>query len=217
MEGDCFPLAELSALAARYGAELIIDEAHATGVFGPEGRGLVSASGLTDCVLATVHTCGKALAAAGAYVAGSETLKHYLVNRARTFIFTTALPPYLAAQIRAALRIAASADAERRHLANLGRTLRAGLNQAGFDSGGSDSQIVPVVLGPNEVALQMAEDLRRQGFGVRAIRPPSVPRGSARLRLSLTATLSTEIMAKLVEALIAARERLRIVASKSQT
>ncbi|HEY4579953.1 MAG TPA: aminotransferase class I/II-fold pyridoxal phosphate-dependent enzyme, partial [Candidatus Acidoferrales bacterium] len=104
MDGDRAPITGLLALAERYGAELIVDEAHATGVLGPQGRGLVAAAGATDRVLAVVHTCGKALAGMGAFVLCSNVLKQYLVNHARSFIFSTALPPYFAAQARAAIR-----------------------------------------------------------------------------------------------------------------
>ena len=110
-------------------------------------------------VLATVHPCGKALASAGAFVCGSETLKQFLVNRARTFIYSTALPPYFAAQIGKAVEIVAEADAERRRLLDLAGFLRARLRQAGFDIGASDSQIVPVLLGGNDAAIHYAREL----------------------------------------------------------
>jgi 7-keto-8-aminopelargonate synthetase-like enzyme len=113
MEGDRAPLADLAALAGRYGAELIVDEAHAIGVRGPHGSGCVAEAGLSARVLATVHTCGKALAAAGAFVCGSGNLRRFLINRARTFIFNTGLPPYFASQIAAAISLAAEADNER--------------------------------------------------------------------------------------------------------
>jgi 8-amino-7-oxononanoate synthase len=206
MDGDRAPLADLVALAERYGANLIVDEAHATGVFGPQGRGLVAAAEAEGRVFAVVHTCGKALAGMGAFVSGSRTLKQYLVNRARTFIFSTALPPYLAAQMRAAIEIVSRADAARTRLAGLAAHLRARLQEAGFDTAKSDSQIVPVILGENERALQFAARLCQEGFAVRAIRPPTVPAGSARLRLSLTVQHSREVLDALVDALIRVRE-----------
>jgi 8-amino-7-oxononanoate synthase len=206
MDGDRAPIADLVALASRYGADLIVDEAHATGVMGPQGRGLAAAAGLTNRVLATVHPCGKALAGMGAFVCGSEILKQYLVNRARSFIFSTAMPPYMAAQMKAALRIAAGADPERDHLANLSALLRKRLRDAGFDAAGSDSQIVPVILGENERALRFASGLAAAGFGVRAIRPPTVPAGTSRLRLSLHVNLSAETLCKLADELVRIRE-----------
>jgi 8-amino-7-oxononanoate synthase len=208
MDGDRAPLTNLAVIANRHGAQLIVDEAHATGVFGPGGRGLAAASGAMRDILATIHPCGKAFAAMGAFVCCSETLKQYLVNHARTFIFSTAPPPYLAAQMRAALRIVARADDARSHLASLGAHLRARLRDAGFDTAGSDSQIVPVLLGGNEHALQFAALLCQAGFAVRAIRPPTVPLGTARLRLSLTAGMSIEILDRLVSDMIRIREQL---------
>lgn len=202
MEGDRAPIAELLSLADRFGAELIVDEAHATGVFGPRGRGLVAAANGNARVLASVHTCGKALASAGAFVCGSETLKQYLVNRARTFIFSTALPPYFAAQIAKAVEIAGDADAERERLQVLSNFLRERLRAAGFDTGTSDSQIVPVLLGGNDTAIRYADALQRQGFAVRPIRPPTVPEGTSRLRLSVTAKLSEEVLDRLVKVLV---------------
>jgi 8-amino-7-oxononanoate synthase len=201
MEGDCAPLGDLQKLAARYGAALIVDEAHATGVRGPNGRGCVAEAGLSGAVFATVHTCGKALAAAGAFVCGSVTLRQFLINRARPFIFNTALPPYFAAQVAAGMRLASPAEAERARLHGLSDFLRSELRAAGFDTAASDSQIVPVILGTNEVALAFASHLQARGYGVRAIRPPSVPPGTARLRLSVTAQHSQPMLAGFVAAL----------------
>jgi 8-amino-7-oxononanoate synthase len=156
-------------------------------------------------VLATVCTCGKALAAAGAFVCGSDHLRRFLVNRARTFIFNTALPPYFASQVAAGMYFARESESERAHLNRLSAYLKQELRDNGFDAGASDSQIVPVILGPNDIAVNFAECLRAKGFGIRAIRPPTVPPGTARLRLSLTANLSTNVLAELVAAMIQAR------------
>jgi 8-amino-7-oxononanoate synthase len=205
MEGDRAPLPELADLAERYAAELIVDEAHAVGVRGPRGSGCVAEAGLTAQVLATVYTCGKALAATGAFVCGSETLCRFLVNRARTFIFSTALPPYFASQVAAGMNFAQESKCERSHLARLSAYLKHKLQENGFDTGASDSQIMPVILGSNDAAVNIAERLKAIGFGVRAIRPPTVPPGTARLRLSLTAKLSTDIVTELVAAMIQAR------------
>jgi 8-amino-7-oxononanoate synthase len=205
MEGDRAPLADLATLAERYGAELIVDEAHAIGVRGPRGSGCVAEAGLSDRVLATVHTCGKALAAAGAFVCGSENLRRLLVNRARTFIFNTALPPYFASQVAAGMNLAAEAKFERARLLELSTFLRHALRSNGFSITSLYSQIVPVILGYNDAALHFAGYLQARGFGVRAIRPPTVPPGSARLRLSLTANHSEEILANLVAAMVQAR------------
>lgn len=205
MQGDLAPLAALAGLAERYGAELIVDEAHAIGVRGPGGSGCVAEAGLAARVFATVHTCGKALAAAGAFVCGSENLRRFLINRARTFIFSTALPPYFAAQVSAGMRLARAAEQERALLMEQSSFLRLELRSRGFDTASSDSQIVPVILGSNEDAILFAEQLRARGFGVRAIRPPTVPAGSARVRLSLTAKHSKEMLSELVAAIAQAR------------
>jgi 8-amino-7-oxononanoate synthase len=205
MNGDRAPLSEMAGLARRYNAELIVDEAHAVGVCGPAGSGCVAEAGLTERVFATVHTCGKSLAAAGAFVCGSQTLRDYLVNRARTFIFNTALPPYFAYQVNSGMRLAAAADTQRQQLANLGMFLRNELLQNGFDTAGSDSHIVPVVVGSNDVAVAFAVQLQSRGYGVRAIRPPTVPPGAARLRLSLTAKLTESVVAELAGTIIQIR------------
>jgi 8-amino-7-oxononanoate synthase len=205
MNGDRAPLIEIVGLAERYGAELIVDEAHAIGVSGPGGRGCVFEAGLAGRVLATVHTCGKALAAAGAFVCGSENLHQFLINRARTFIFSTGLPPYFAGHVAAGLRLAAASDSERGQLSSVSAFLREEANRSGFDTAGSSSHIVPIILGPNDAAVNFAAYLQARGFGVRAIRPPTVPPGSARLRLSLTAKCSQAMLADLVSAMVQAR------------
>jgi 8-amino-7-oxononanoate synthase len=198
MEGDHAPLLEILALARRYGAELIIDEAHATGVFGPGGRGIAALLGIENEVLAIVHMCGKALASMGAVVCSSRMVRDYLVNHARSFIFSTAMPPYMAGQISAALKLALNADDERNHLANIADLLRRELRVAGFDTLSSVSQIVPVILGDNDRALETASALQRKGFAVRAIRPPTVPPGTSRLRLSLTSRIAADDVHRLV-------------------
>jgi 7-keto-8-aminopelargonate synthetase-like enzyme len=207
MEGDRAPLADLAALADRYGADLIVDEAHATGVRGPNGSGCVAEAGLSSCVLATVHTCGKALAAAGAFVCGSENLRRFLINRARSFIFNTGLPPYFASQVAAGMALAAGAHQERARLVQLSEFLRGALRSNGFYIGAIDSQIIPVVLGANAVAVHFATHLKSKGFSARAIRPPTVPPGSARLRLSLTANHSEQNLSDLVAAMVEARAK----------
>lgn len=206
MDGDRAPFAEFSGLCERYGALLIIDEAHTFGVDGLQGRGLVHANGRSGCVLATVHPCGKALASMGAFVAGSRVLRDFLINHARTFIYSTALPPYCAAHVREALNLAVQADAERKHLEDLSHYLRDRMHSAGFDTGRSSSQIIPLMLGSNEAALRTAAALTAAGFAVRAIRPPTVPPGTSRLRLSLNANLSFADLDAFTKALDAARE-----------
>lgn len=205
MDGDIAPLPEIAELAEKYGAGLILDEAHATAVHGPGGRGLSVTAGLAQRVLAIVHTCGKALASAGAFVCGPAVLKEHLVNHARTFIFSTALPAYIAAQIGAAMQLSGGMDFEREALLNRAGKFREALWAEGFDTATSSSQIVPVVLGSNEATLDAAEHLQREGFAVRGIRPPTVPAGGSRLRLSLTARLPQRELSRLVDSLAAWR------------
>jgi len=204
MEGDRAPLSKLMGLCERFNAFLIVDEAHSTGVEGNDGRGLVHQHRRNDRVLATIHTCGKAMASMGAFVAGSSSLRDFLINRARPFVFSTALPPYCAAHVSEAVALVREADRERAQLRNVSEYLRARMRAANFDIGRSDSQIVPLILGANEKALRVAGGLAAAGFAVRAIRPPTVPKGTARLRFSLTAGLSMEEMDKLIKALYGA-------------
>ena len=190
MDGDIANVAKLASLCAKYGAGLILDEAHAIGVHGPNGRGIAASAGLTNEVIAMTHTCGKALASAGAFVCCSATLRDHLVNHARTFIFSTAMPPYMAGQIRAALQIARRMDSDRARLLANAKRLNTQLRVQGYDTADSASQVIPIVVGANDEAVAAAEFLQSEGFAVRAIRPPTVPQGRARLRLSLTAAIS---------------------------
>jgi 8-amino-7-oxononanoate synthase len=206
MDGDVAPVTELLALADRYGAGVILDEAHATGVHGPSGRGIAAEHGNMQYLAATLHTCGKALGSAGAFVCGSAVLKEHLINHARTFIFSTAMPPYMAEQIGAALRLALTMDKEREELLGRSNRLAAGLRFQGWNTGNSASQIVPVVVGENEQALAAAEFLQREGFAIRAIRPPTVPPGSARLRFSLTCAIAEDELIRLENCMNAWRE-----------
>jgi 8-amino-7-oxononanoate synthase len=189
MDGDVADVSAIVSLAERFGASVIVDEAHATAVHGPGGRGIVAATGNTENVLALLHTCGKALASAGAFVCGSRVLKEHLINHARTFIFSTAMPPYMAAQISAALEIARDMDAERSALLSVAAQFSGALQNMGWDISSTSSQIVPVVVGSNEEALDAARFLQGEGFAVRAIRPPTVPEGKSRLRFSLTSLI----------------------------
>ena len=192
MEGDVAAIGRLVRLAKHYGAELIVDEAHALGVRGPQGRGIAAETKCEREVLAIVYPCGKALASAGAFVCCSAALKEFLVNRARTFLFSTAMPPYIAGQIHAALAIARAEDSRRTYLRDISSLLRNGLSAAGFNFGLSSTQIVPVIFGANDAALPVAARLRAAGFAVRAIRPPTVPPGTARIRFSLTSQITAE-------------------------
>jgi 8-amino-7-oxononanoate synthase len=207
MDGDIAPLGAIADLAEKYGAALIVDEAHATGVHGPGGRGIAAQTDIVPQLLAITHTCGKALGCAGAFVCGPAVLKEHLINHARTFIFSTALPPYFSRQIEAAFELSLTMDLEREQL--LGNALRFAqdLREHGFDTAGSASQIVPILLGNNQDTLDAAEHLQRDGFAVRAIRPPTVPEGTSRLRLSLTTLIDPQELDRLVASLVIWRTR----------
>jgi len=201
MDGEVAPVEAIVALAEKYGAGVIVDEAHATAVHGPGGRGIASQFLEDGRALAAMHTCGKALASAGGFVCGSALLCEHLINHARTFIFSTAMPTYMAEQIRAALHLAAEMNTERAELKLRSQDFSKSLQQDGWDSLGSTTQIVPAVIGANDAALAAAEFLQRAGFAVRAIRPPTVPPGAARLRFSVTHKINAAELEKLAAAL----------------
>lgn len=188
MDGDRADMQRLTTIAEAHDAALFVDEAHATGVLGPEGRGLsAEVPGQIDLVMGTFS---KALGGFGAYVAGSQVLIDYLVNTASGFIFTTAPPPAVLGAIDAALDLVPGMDAERAHLAALGDRLREGLDALGLDHGDSSTQIVPAVIGAEEQAMALSAKLEAAGFLASAIRPPTVPPGTSRLRLALRASHS---------------------------
>lgn len=199
MDGDFAPLADLVLLANRHDAFLVIDEAHSTGVHGEGGRGLGSAyEGLENIV--TLHTCGKGLGASGALVGADRILCDYMINRARPFIYSTAPSPLMAATVRESLRILADEPVRRENLAILVARAGEGLKQRlGVEPG--PSQIIPVPIGDNARAVKIAAEMRNFGFDVRAIRPPTVPEGTARLRLSITLNVSSEDISAMVDTL----------------
>lgn len=198
MDGDVAPMADLAALADRYEAFLYVDEAHATGVYGPDGRGLAASFEGRENVLA-VHTCGKALGASGALVAGSRVLLDFLVNRARPFIYATAPSPLMAAAVREALAILRDEPERRERLAHLVAFAREAFARIGVAPSGS--QIQPVVVGDNGRAMALAAAMQARGFDVRGVRPPTVPEGTARLRVSLTLNVTEADVAAFVAAL----------------
>lgn len=183
MDGDFAPIAALAELAAEEGAFLIVDEAHATGIWGPEGRGLTAAHAAQENVI-TLHTCGKALGVQGALVCADPVLIATLINRARSFIYSTAPSPLLAEVLRGVLAYLAD-DSSRRN-ALLSRVAQAADLARGIGLPPSGSQIQPVILPGDARCLAAAATLQQQGFDIRAIRAPTVPKGAERLRLSLT-------------------------------
>jgi 8-amino-7-oxononanoate synthase len=192
MDGDAAPLAAIVELCERHGAMLYLDEAHATGVLGATGAGLAEATGLASRVDVTMGTLGKALGSFGAFVAGSRPLFDWLTSRARTFVFTTALPPAACGAALAALDVLATDLPRRRRLQDLTVRMRDGLEWLGFSMQGVVAPIFPVILGDEQRALEASRRMRERGFFVRAIRPPTVPRGTSRLRVSLTAGHTAE-------------------------
>jgi 8-amino-7-oxononanoate synthase len=199
MDGDFAPLQELVAIADRHDAFLLVDEAHATGVYGERGRGLTAPyEGRENLVV--VHTCGKALGAAGALVTMTRVLCDFMVNRCRPFIFATAPSPLMAVAVHEALLILQQEPAHQRRLADLVAFTHREVAARGGPST-SRSQIVPYIVGDNGRAMRLASALQARGFDVRGIRPPTVPAGTARLRISLTLNVSEDDVRAMLDAL----------------
>jgi len=206
MDGDLAPLEEMVRLAERHDAWLMLDEAHAVGVFGAGGAGLAAELGLGDRVTVRMGTLGKALGSYGAFVAGSQALIELLVNRARAYIYSTALPPAVIAAARAAVAISRLEDTRREDLWRNARRLHAGLAAAGIVMQPFASPIVPLLVGASAAALGVAETACANGVLAPAIRPPTVPQGTARLRLTPIATHSEEQIDRAIDVLARAVE-----------
>jgi 8-amino-7-oxononanoate synthase len=188
MDGDVAPLAEIVELAGRYDARVMVDEAHATGVLGPEGRGACAAAGLTAEVDVIVGTLGKALGGYGAYVCCNSEMANFLVNSARSLIFSTGPSPPSVAAALAALELLREQPRQVERLLENARVLRSSLVEHGFSVSGDSTQIVPLVVGDPVLAMEVCERALARGVFAQAIRPPTVPAGSARLRLAAMAT-----------------------------
>lgn len=202
MDGDQGPWPELARLAAQSGNWLMIDDAHGLGVLGPEGRGTLAAQ---EVAPASVHiqmgTFGKALGIAGAFVGGSRELVDYLVNFARHYVYSTHMPAAQACAVSKSIKLVRAADESRAHLARLITRFRQGTAALGWQLGASDTPIQPLLVGESSAALQLAARLRDRGVWVSAIRPPTVPAGTARLRITLSAAHSEQDVDHLLEAL----------------
>ncbi len=192
MDGDIAPLGEIAEIAQRHGARLVVDEAHATGTVGPDGRGAVAAAGLAGQVDVVVGTLGKALGSYGAFAACSRTMADYLLNTARSFIFSTALPVPAVAAATAALTLIETEPQLVSSLADAAGTLRAALGRHGLDTGESTTQIMPVIVGEADVATRVSERVLQAGVFAQVIRPPTVPEGTSRLRLAVMAGHTAE-------------------------
>ncbi|AZT84626.1 8-amino-7-oxononanoate synthase [Marinobacter sp. NP-4(2019)] len=188
MDGDIAPLRELAALCRANDALLVVDDAHGVGVLGPQGRGSVAELGLSEeDVPVLIGTLGKAVGTSGAFVAGSQVLMDYLVQKARTYIYTTAMPPAIAEATVASLNLIERDDERRGHLSELIERFRRGASELGYQLMPSRTPIQPIMVGDNWSALALSKALEEQGLLVTAIRPPTVPEGEARLRVTLSA------------------------------
>ena len=202
MDGDIAPLDRIAELCEQHDALLIVDEAHATGVFGENGSGLVEHFGVSDQALATTATCGKALGLAGAFVCASQTVVDHLVNHARSFIYSPAPIPVLAHGIRKAIEFIEGNPEPRARLMDVSKRIRTTLSKAGIAVLMEDSPVLSVRLSDRHEALEVSDRLREQGFDVRALRPPTVPVGTSRLRISLHAQHTDDEIDSLARALI---------------
>jgi 8-amino-7-oxononanoate synthase len=207
MDGDVAPLAHIVELAHRYDARVMVDEAHATGVLGPGGRGSVAAAGLEGEVDVIIGTLGKALGSYGAYVCCDTDMKRYLVNTARTLIFSTGPAPPVAAAALAALEILREEPRRVERLARNAATLRAALAGEGFDVPDGETPIVPLVVGDADTAMALSERVLRAGVFAQAIRPPTVPSGTSRLRLAAMATHNASELRRAAAQIAVAFER----------
>ena len=210
MDGDVAPLTEIVRLAQQYDAWVMVDEAHATGVFGPHGSGLVEELGLTGQVDIQMGTLGKALGCVGAFVAGSHALIDWLVNRARSFIYTTAIPPAMAAAVLAALDIVEREPERRQQLWANTRELADGLRSLGYTLGATRSQILPVIIGEAGETMAVAEAILQRGVFAHGIRPPTVPEGTSRIRVTPMATHTSEHLSRTLDAFAAAGKEVGI-------
>lgn len=201
MDGDVAPLKEIFVLARRYGAWLMVDEAHAFGVFGARGAGLVEAVGLEGQVDIQMGTLSKAVGVAGAYVAGSSVLRDHLINHARSFIYTTAQPPALVAAAREALRIIRDEPERRQRLLKSADYLRGEIRGLGFDTLNSQSPIIPIMLKDAEKAVAWSNEFLERGIFVSAIRPPTVPEHTSRLRVTVTAAHTEDDLTRFLDVL----------------
>lgn len=202
MDGDLAPLTELFALAERFDAWLVVDDAHGFGVLGPHGEGSLAHCGVpAHPRVILMGTLGKAAGVGGAFVAGSELVMDYLLQKARSYIFTTAQPPAVACALVKSLELIAAGDARRAHLQALIRQLQEGLAGLPWQLLPSQTAIQPLIVGDNEAALALSRALWERGLWVAAIRPPTVPAGTARLRISLSAAHSQADIVSLVDAL----------------
>jgi 8-amino-7-oxononanoate synthase len=201
MDGDLAPLPDLTALCERHGAWLLVDDAHGFGVLGEGGRGSLSHSGIASLRIIYMATLGKAAGVSGAFVAADQAVIDTLINHARSYIYTTATPPALASTVLASLQLIEQCESMRAHLQRLISQLRSGFHKLPWKLMPSATAIQPMLIGDNQQALKLSDGLRECGIWVAAIRPPTVPQGTARLRITLSAAHHATDVTRLVEAL----------------
>ncbi len=220
MDGDVAPLDKYAKLCRKTNTALIVDEAHAVGIYGEKGSGFIEKFGIGEDVFLSMNTCGKALGVSGAFVCGDDWAIDYLIQRARSFIFSTAAPPAVCAAIGAALDLIEEEPERRERLLSLSKFLgeclhenRIGVPDFSFQLPDSkwenpQSQIIPIIIGDSERAVAVASHLQREGFDVRAVRPPTVPKGTARLRVSLNVGVDENMLSEFVTRLKTALEKI---------
>ncbi|NKE73194.1 8-amino-7-oxononanoate synthase [Candidatus Manganitrophus noduliformans] len=211
MDGDIAPLAEILRLAEEFDALIYLDDAHATGVLGPNGRGTCDYFALSSPRIIQMGTLSKALGGLGGFIAADRVLIEYLINKARPFIYTTALPPVLLATALAGFELIESDPEIRNRLWRLTSRVRTQINQMGFNTCGSETPIIPILIGPTETALTFSQKLLEEGIYIPAIRPPTVPDGTSRLRISLMATHTDEQIQLLLNSLKHIGKKLRLI------
>jgi 8-amino-7-oxononanoate synthase len=210
MDGDFAPLAEYAAICRESGTALIVDEAHAVGIYGQRGSGLIEATGTTNDVFLSINPAAKALGVGGAFVAGPAWAIQYLMQCGRSFVFSSAPPPAMTAALDAALDLIACEPQRRHRVVSLSAALRCLLRNAGIPVPAEGSQIIPIHIGDNSRAIAVAAALQADGFDVRAIRPPTVPPGTARLRISINAKLDASDLCRFAASLSAALRKFTV-------
>jgi 8-amino-7-oxononanoate synthase len=215
MDGDAAPLRDYAALCRQTRTALIVDEAHAVGIYGDRGSGLIEESGIDEEVFLSINTAGKALGVGGAFVAGPDWAIDYLVQRARPLIFSTAPPPAMAAALDAALEVMVNEPERRARLLRLAGSLRDLLTEGGAPMSSGGSQIIPVMIGDNRRAMAVAAALQEAGFDVRAVRPPTVPPGTARLRISINVNLNEATLRRFAAALLSTLAEIKACPAES--